>query len=165
MNNLLLSALAIALLAGPAVARASSQATQTPASQQPAVQSAQPTDKTPPSYDMKPQSLLDLDAMNKKFVSLAEATPAEKFNWRPSDDARSFAEVLLHVSGERYQILALGGAQPPAAFDAKTYEKSTTDKAKIIEELNKSENFAQATIDRMRMNTSARLSPAPGSTA
>lgn len=148
MKKLLLSALAIALVAGPALARPSSQSSQSPASQQGA-QSAQSTDKTPPSYDMKPQSLLDLDSMNKKYVSLAEALPAEKFNWRPSDDSRSFAEVLLHVSGERYQILALGGAQSPAGFDGKTYEKSTTDKAKIIAELNKSENFAQAQIQSM----------------
>jgi uncharacterized damage-inducible protein DinB len=148
MKKLLLSALAIALVAGPTLARPSSQSSQSSASQQGA-QSAQPTDKTPPSYDMKPQSLLDLDSMNKKYVSLAEALPAEKFNWRPSDDSRSFAEVLLHVSGERYQILVLGGAQPPAGFDGKTYEKSTTDKAKIIEELNKSENFAQAHIQSM----------------
>ncbi len=149
MKKLLFSAFTIVLVAGPVLARPSSQSNSSPPSQQSATQSAQPNDKTPPSYDMKPQSLLDLDAMNKKYVSLAEALPAEKFNWRPSDDSRSFAEVFLHVSGERYQILALGGAKPPAGFDDKTYEKSTTDKARIIEELNKSENFAQATIQSM----------------
>jgi uncharacterized damage-inducible protein DinB len=144
MKKLLFPALAVALLVGPVSARSSSQS---PAPQE-AAQSAS-TDKTPPSYDMKPQSLLDLDGMNKKFVSLAEAIPAEKFNWRPSDDSRSFAEVFLHVSGERYGILSLGGAQPPASYDRKTYEKSTTDKAKIIEELNKSEKFAEAQIQSM----------------
>ncbi len=106
-------------------------------------------DHTPPSYDMKPQSLLDLEGMQKKFVDLATAVAPDKLTWRPSSDSRSFAEVFLHVSGERYQILALMGAQVPAGFDAKTYEKSTTDQAKIVEELNKSWEFTKKTIGDM----------------
>jgi hypothetical protein len=86
------------------------------------------TDHTPPSYDMKAQALLDLGQVQKKFVDLADAFPADKFTWRPSEDSRSFAEVLLHVAGERYQILALGGATPPSDFHAKEFEKSTTDR-------------------------------------
>jgi len=106
-------------------------------------------DTTPPSYDMKPQSLLDLEALNKKFVSLAEALPAEKFNWRPSDDTRTFAQLFLHVSGERYFFLGLIGAPKPDNIDPKTYEKSTTDKAQIIAELNKSWEFTRDTINKM----------------
>ncbi len=113
------------------------------------MQSAAPADTTPPSYDMKPQSLLDLEGMQQKFVALANAVPADKMTWRPSPDSRSFAEVFLHVAGERYSILALGGAVPPAGFDAKTYEKSTTDRARIVEELNKSWEFTKATINAM----------------
>ena len=37
------------------------------------------TDKTPPSYDLKPQALVDLEALQKKFVELAEAIPADKY--------------------------------------------------------------------------------------
>jgi uncharacterized damage-inducible protein DinB len=106
-------------------------------------------DHTPPSYDMKPQSLLDLEAMQKKFVDLANALPADKLTWRPSSDSRSFAEVFLHVAGERYQILALMGTEPPAGFDGKTFAKSTTDRDKIVEELNKSWDFAKQAISGM----------------
>jgi uncharacterized damage-inducible protein DinB len=112
-------------------------------------QSAAPADNTPPSYDMKPQSLLDLEGMQQKFVALANAIPADKMTWRPAQDARSFAEVFLHVAGERYGILGLGGAVPPAGFDPKTYEKSTTDRARIVEELNKSWEFTKTTISAM----------------
>jgi hypothetical protein len=87
--------------------------------------------------------------MQKKFVELANAFPTDKLSWRPTPDSRSFAEVLLHVSGERYQILALMGAQPPAGFDGKTFEKSTTDQSKIVEELNKSWEFAKKAINGM----------------
>ena len=119
-------------------------------------------DHTAPSYDMKAQSLFDLAAVQKKFAELANALPADKLTWRPSPDSRSFAEVFLHVAGERYQILALGGATPPAGFDPKTFEKSTTDRAQIVEELNKSWDFAQKTINGMTNADFAKQLPKLG---
>jgi uncharacterized damage-inducible protein DinB len=106
-------------------------------------------DHTAPSYDMKGQSLADLQVVQNKMVALVNAIPADKMTWRPSPDSRSFAEVFLHVAGERYQILGLGGAVPPANFDGKTYEKSTTDKAQLVAELNRTWDFAQKTINAM----------------
>jgi uncharacterized damage-inducible protein DinB len=119
-------------------------------------------DHTAPSYDMKGQSLADLQVVQKKFVDLANALPADKFNWRPSADSRSFAEVFLHVSGERYQILHLMGTELPAGFDGKTYEKSTTDKARIVEELNKSWEYTQKAINGMSNADFAKLLPSLG---
>ena len=119
-------------------------------------------DHTAPSYDMKGQSLVDLAVVQKKFVDLANAIPADKLTWRPSADSRSFAEVFLHVAGERYQILALGGATPPAGFVDKGFDKSTTDKARIIEELNKSWDFAQKTINGMSNADFAKALPKLG---
>lgn len=124
--------------------------------------SATPADATAPSYDMKAQALVDLERVQKKFVDLANAVPADKLTWRPSEDSRSFAEVFLHVSGERYQILALGGATPPPDFNGKTFEKSTTDKARIVDELNKSWDFAQKTINGMSNADFAKLLPKLG---
>jgi hypothetical protein len=123
------------------------------------------SDHTAPSYDMKAQSLADLDVVQKKFVDLANALPADKMNWRPSPDARSFAEVFLHVAGERYQILALMGASIPAGFDPKAYEKSTTDRAQIVEDLNTSWEFTQKTINGMTNAEFAKLLPKLGPTA
>jgi len=110
---------------------------------------AQATDSSAPSYDMKAQALVDMERVQKKFVDLANAVPADKFGWRPSEDTRSFAEVLMHVEGERYQILRLMGATPPADFDGKTFEKSTADKAKVIAELEKTWTFAKQAIGGM----------------
>ncbi len=152
MKKLFLAAFALALVATLGATRTSAQA---PAS-------SQPEDKTAPSYDMKAQAMLDLDIQNKKVISLVEVLPQDKFNWRPSTDARSFAEVFLHIAGERYQILALGGATTPAGFDPKTYEKSATDKAKIIEELKKTGDFTQATIGAMTNADFAKLLPKLG---
>src|SRR5579864_6970331 len=88
-------------------------------------------DHTAPSYDMKAQSLADLQGVQKKFVDLANALPADKITWRPSADSRSFAEVFLHVAGERYAILGLMGANPPAGFKPGEFEKSTTERDRI----------------------------------
>lgn len=122
----------------------------------------QPADKTAPSYDMKAQSLLDLETMQKKFVDLTNAIPDDKMTWRPSADARSFAEVMLHVAGERYGILGLMGAEPPAGVDRKGLEKSTTDKTKIVAELNSSWEFARKTIEGMSNAEFAKLLPKLG---
>jgi len=120
------------------------------------------TDSSAPSYDMKAQALLDLETVQKKFVDLANAVPADKFGWKPSDDSRSFAEVLMHVAGERYQILALMGAAPPSDFDGKTFEKSTADKEKVIAQLDNTGVFAKQTIAGMNNADFAKLLPKLG---
>jgi hypothetical protein len=119
-------------------------------------------DHTAPSYDMKGQSLFDLEAVQKKFVDLANAVPADKYTWRPSPDSRSFAEVFLHVAGERYGILGLMGTKAPDGFNGKTFDKSTTDKAQIIAELNKSWQFTQKAIQGMNNAEFAKLLPKLG---
>ena len=123
---------------------------------------AEPSDSTAPSYDMKPQSLLDLETVQKKFSDLAKVIPADKFNWRPSADSRSFAELFLHVAGERYGILAMMGAPKPKGFDGEAFEKSTTDKTQIIAELDKSWEFAQKAINGMSNADFAKLLPKLG---
>jgi uncharacterized damage-inducible protein DinB len=105
-----------------------------------------PTDKTPPSYDLKPQAVLDLEDMEKKFVQLAEAIPSDKYTWRPGSDVRSVSELFLHVSGTTYQLLPMVCAAPEPGVDAKNLEKSTTDKDKVIAELNKSFGYLLAAL-------------------
>ncbi len=119
-------------------------------------------DHTAPSYDMKAQALLDLETMQKKFVDLANALPADKLTWRPSADSRSFAEVFLHVAAERYGILGMMGVEAPAGVDRKALEKSTTDRARIVDELNKSWDFAEKTIKGMSNAEFAKLLPKLG---
>ena len=98
---------------------------------------------------MKAQSVFDLQDLQKKFVGLAGAIPAEKFTWRPADGVRSVSELFLHVSGANYNIPHMMGVALPAGFDGKTFEKSTTDKAKIIDELNRSFTAAIAAVQAM----------------
>ncbi len=120
---------------------------------------AQSTDKTAPSYDMKAQSLLDLDAMHKKFVSLAEAIPAEKFTWRPGDGVRSISEAFLHVADMNFQMPVAIGATPAPGYKKEGYEKSTTDKAKIIEQLSQSFEYVHAYVNGMTNADFAKPEP------
>jgi len=152
VKRVFLSVLVLLAAFSVGTTRASARSSDTPAS----------ADHTAPSYDLKGQALLDLETVQKKFVDLANAVPADKLTWRPSDDSRSFAEVFLHVAGERYGILGLMGTAPPSGFDGKTFEKSTTDKARILEELNKSWEFAQKAINGMSNADFARLLPKLG---
>jgi uncharacterized damage-inducible protein DinB len=152
IRQVFMAAFVVLMGVGIGAISASAETSDTPAS----------ADHTAPSYDMKGQSLADLQVVQKKFVDLANAIPADKLNWRPSADSRSFAEVFLHVAGERYGILSLMGTTPPAGFDRKTFEKSTTDKARIVEELNKSWEFTQKAINGMSNADFARMIPKLG---
>lgn len=126
---------------------------------------ADDADHTAPSYDMKAQSLLDLGNVQKKLSDLANAVPADKLTWRPTPDARSFAEVFLHVAAERYGILGMMGAEAPAGFKREGFEKSTTDRAQIVAELDKSWEFAKKAIEGMSNADFAKLLPKLGSQA
>src|SRR5690348_7306084 len=106
-------------------------------------------DKTPPSYDMKAQAILDLQQMQQKFTTLADAVPQEKYTWRPGDGARTFSELFLHTAAAGFNFPTMKGAPAAPDFSAKGFEKSTTDKAKIIDWLNKSFAYSIASVQSM----------------
>jgi uncharacterized damage-inducible protein DinB len=110
---------------------------------------ATPADKTPPSYDMKAQAVYDLQDLQKKFVSLAGAIPSEKYSWRPAEGVRSVSELFLHISAANYNIPTMMGAAHNASTEQKDFEKSATDKAKIIEQLNQSFGHAISVVQGM----------------
>jgi len=108
--------------------------------------SAASTDKTPPSYDLKPQALQDFEQLHEKFVALAKAIPAGKYTWRPGDGLRSISELFLHVSSTSYLLAPYFGAEKATGVDAKTLEKSTTDKDQIIQQLNRSFDYVHGAL-------------------
>jgi len=105
-------------------------------------------DNTPPSYDLKPKALQDLQVLQKQFADLADAIPSEKFTWRPGEGVRSFSEVFLHVASLNFSLAPTFGATPAPDFTQKGYEKSTTDKAKIISQLNQSFEYVRAALEK-----------------
>src|SRR5437763_1467833 len=106
-------------------------------------------DGTPGVTGYRSEVLAEVTIQEDKFTRLAEAIPADKFGWRPSADVRSFAEVFLHVSTANYNLYKLVGTPPPAGFDLKSLEKSTTDKGKVIATLKDSFAHAKKAITAM----------------
>jgi len=156
MRNVLLVGIAASLLWGASSVGASQQATATAASASSPASMA-PADKTTPSYDMKAQAALDLQQLQERFVSLAQAIPADKYTWRPSEGVRSISEMFLHVSGANYGIPTMvTGMAPAPGYQKDGFEKSTTDKAKVIEQLNKSFAYAIAAVQSMSNSDFAR---------
>ena len=113
-------------------------------------QAAASADKTPPSYDMKAQSIEDLKQLQKKYVDLAQSIPADKYTWRPEAGTRSVSELFLHVAGANFGFpTMMTGTAPAPGYKREGFEKSTTDKAAVIEQLNKSFAYALASVQDM----------------
>jgi uncharacterized damage-inducible protein DinB len=85
----------------------------------------------------------EVDAVGKKLVDLAQAEPAEKYGWRPSPGVRSMGEVYMHVVGGNSTIPSFLGAKRMDGI-TRDSEKTVTDKAKIVELLQKSIANARA---------------------
>jgi uncharacterized damage-inducible protein DinB len=81
-----------------------------------------------------------LGHVQKELVGLEQAMPQSKFTWRPAKGVRSVAEVYMHAAGSGYFFGKILGFEIPAdvAAQMKTYETSTTDKAKIQKALDDS---------------------------
>jgi len=106
-------------------------------------------DGTPGVTGYRSEVLAEVMIQEDKFLRLAQAIPAEKYTWRPAPDARSIAEVFLHVSAANYNIYKLVGTPPPAGVDVRALEKSTTDKTKVIATLKDSFAHARKAITAM----------------
>jgi len=106
-------------------------------------------DGTPGVSGYRSEVLAEVIVQEDKFTRLAEAIPADKYTWRPAADVRSIAEVFLHVSAANYNLYKLVGAPPPAGLDLKGFDKSTTDKAKVVAALKDSFAHAKKAITAM----------------
>jgi hypothetical protein len=91
------------------------------------------------------------------LLTLAEAMPADKFNFAPSKDifkpgspaefatVRTFAQQLTHVSGEPFRLLAPFGIKPDADVDVKSFD-SLGSKDDIIKALKASFEYQNKVI-------------------
>jgi len=76
--------------------------------------------------------------VSKQLVALAEATPAEKFSWRPAPGVRSVSEVYMHIAIANFGLLNVTGPKLPADLKSPDLEKTVTAKAQVIDWLKRS---------------------------
>ena len=75
--------------------------------------------------------------MSSQLLALAEATPEEKFAWRPAPAVRSTSEVFMHIALANFYLLSVTGPKMPADMK-EGLEKSVTSKAEVISWLTRS---------------------------
>lgn len=81
--------------------------------------------------------------VSQQLVALAEATPPEKFAWRPSPGVRSTSEVYMHIALANFYLLSVTGPKLPDELKRESapgfdMEKSVTAKAEVISWLKRS---------------------------
>jgi uncharacterized damage-inducible protein DinB len=75
--------------------------------------------------------------VSQQLLALAEATPAEKFSWRPAPGVRSTSEVYMHIAIANFYLLSVTGPKMPADLND-DMEKTVTSKAEVIAWLKRS---------------------------
>lgn len=75
--------------------------------------------------------------VSSQLVALAEATPAEKFSWRPAQGVRSTSEVYMHIALANFYLLSVTGAKMPPDLKQEM-EKTVTSKPEVIDWLERS---------------------------
>ena len=75
--------------------------------------------------------------VSQQLVALAEATPQEKFAWRPAPGVRSTSEVYMHIAIANFYLLSVTGPAMPSELK-REMENSVTSKAEVINWLKRS---------------------------
>jgi uncharacterized damage-inducible protein DinB len=75
--------------------------------------------------------------VSRQLVALAEATPPDKFAWRPAPGVRSTAEVYMHIAIANFYLLSVTGPKMPAELTLES-EKKITSKPEVIAWLKRS---------------------------
>ena len=98
----------------------------------------------------------DFERAGGRLAELAEATPADKYSWAPSDEVRTVSEVYVHVVFTNTFIpMALGAAAPeglemPEGMNPmdlmKEWEAKVTDKDDVIAKLKESFEYAAKAV-------------------
>ena len=75
--------------------------------------------------------------VSSQLIALAEATPEEKFAWRPAPGVRSTSEVYMHIVMANFYLLSVTGPKMPADLK-EGMDKTVTSKAEVINWLKRS---------------------------
>jgi uncharacterized damage-inducible protein DinB len=89
--------------------------------------------------------------VSQQLIALAEATPAEKFAWRPAAGVRSTSEVYMHIVFANFYLLSVTGPKMPPDLK-QGMDKTVTAKADVI-------NWLKRSLDAVK---EARLALKPG---
>jgi uncharacterized damage-inducible protein DinB len=76
--------------------------------------------------------------VSQQLVALAEATPADKFSWRPAPGVRSVSEVYMHIVEANFYLLSVAGGPKFPADYKEGMDTSVKSKPEVIAWLKRS---------------------------
>jgi uncharacterized damage-inducible protein DinB len=111
--------------------------------------------KEVPAVPAAADLLLPFHDLREHVLALAEAVPEEKYSWRPGPGVRSFQEVFLHIALANRLLLRIGAGMEPDALrklidENSAAEKAPATKAQVLEQLRKSFEQVQQTLENAR---------------
>ncbi|MCZ6727281.1 MAG: DinB family protein [Acidobacteria bacterium] len=116
--------------------------------------------------------LKNLAEAGDKLMSLAEATPEDKFAWAPTDEVRTISEVYIHAAGVNLLLPSALGAAPPEGLEVTDspfallaeWEKNITGKEEVVAKLAESLEYVHHALGSIKdLDTEVTLfgPPAP----
>jgi uncharacterized damage-inducible protein DinB len=75
--------------------------------------------------------------VSQQLIALAEATPPDKFAWRPAPGVRSTSEIYMHIVIANFYLLSVTGPKMPPDLKEDA-ERTVTSKAEVISWLKRS---------------------------
>jgi uncharacterized damage-inducible protein DinB len=88
-----------------------------------------------PTAGPRLEFLDEVSFYEQRYERLADAIPAEKYNWRPAEGVRTIGEVYMHIVTANYGYAKLLGTPYPVGLDPKALVAGANDKAKVIQAL------------------------------
>src|ERR1700682_2478381 len=64
--------------------------------------------------------------VTKQLIDLAEATPQDKFSWRPAPGVRSTSEAYMHIALANFWLLSITRPKMPGDLQGPDLEKTAT---------------------------------------
>jgi len=122
-------------------------------------QAAPPAAPAAAASSFRAEALRLIEDAETKLARLAEAIPVEKYTWRPGEGVRSVSEVFLHLAGGNFSIPRRLGTPPPEGFNPQGFDKSTTDKAKVVQILKDSFEHVRKAVNNLADADAEKTSP------
>ena len=98
---------------------------------------------------VRSELLMHFNESMGKVIALAEAMPAERFDWRPEKEAMSVARVYAHIAHYNYGYPQTSLASPPPAGMKLDTLEAMRDKAQIVALLKNSATHVRKVVGEM----------------
>ena len=89
------------------------------------------------------------DSSSGKMIELANAFPAEDYDWRPTENTRSIKETLMHITGTHYYLASKLNYPTPDGIEPGDLAESAKSKKEVLVTLSKSIEHARLAIEKI----------------